>query len=143
MSSCSYRNLSSIPEKNYIVNGPHGDPDYRNMVRYCSLPSPAGMEIISTPYGVNAGFMGNANGSGTSFAPWTYGTGLAFPIGIKPVDARSGFTLSSVKYDVPFDVYTKPVAKVVSKYLESEFRPPLSTPEGAKLVQSPKANFTR
>jgi hypothetical protein len=141
--SCSYQKLSLIPERNYIVNGPHGDPDHREMVRYCSLPAPAGMTPISSPYGVNAGFMGNANGTGTSFAPWAYGVGLAYPIGIKPIDKRTGFKTSSKKYDVPFDVYTKPTEKVVLNYLESEFQPPLSTPEGAKLVQAPQANFTR
>jgi len=141
--SCSYTKLGKIHEKNYIINGPHGDPDYRQMVRYCTLPVPPGLTPVSTPYGVNAGFMGNANGTGTSFAPWSYGTDLAYPIGMKPIDARTGFQSSFKKYVVPYDVYDKPTGKVVVNYLESEFQPPLTTPEGAKVVQGPQTTFTR
>lgn len=141
--SCSYAKLGKITERNHVVNGPHGDPDYHHMIRYCALPVPPGLTPVSTPYGVNAGFMGNANGTGTSFAPWSYGTDVAYPIGMRPIDARTGFVLSSKKYAVPYDVYDKPTQKVVVNYLESEFQPPLSTPEGAKVVQAPQANNTR
>ena len=69
---------------------------------------------------------------------WTYGTGHAYPIGFPPLDKRTGCILNNKRYVIPNDVYLMPVGTTTVNYLESEFDPPLVTPEQAKLIQGPQ-----
>ena len=139
--SCSYANISKMRDNNYRINGEHGNPDIRKETKYCTLIS--GHEPISTPRGVNAGFVGNANGSGTSYAPWSYGIGLAYPIYASPRPPCTGMKTDNTRFNLPEVVYARNTKPVIINNVESNFEPQLNTPEGAKLLQGDASKFSR
>lgn len=139
--SCSYTKISKWKDNYYRANGEHGDPDIRKETKYCNLIP--GHEPISTPRGVNAGFVGNANGTGTSFAPWSYGVGLAYPIYAPLHYHCNGMKTDNSKFPVPERIYSQNTKVGVIDNIESNFNPQLSTPEGAKLFQGDASKYSR
>lgn len=122
--NCSYNGIGLEREYGYRINGSEGDPDIRRDNRYCKLPAPPNMTPISP-----------SNFPKAYDALWNYGTGRAYPIGFPPLNERTGCILSDKRYKMSNEVYLKPVGTTVVNYLESEFDPPLITPEQAKLMQ--------
>ena len=122
-----YRTLN-----NYRIHGEHGNPDIRKETRYCTLP--CGHETISTPRGVKESF-----GS-----PWIYGVGLGYPIYYGTNSASSvRARLDNTKFNIPSDVYAMASEPVIVNNLESDFQPPIRTPEEAKLVQGELTKYSR
>ena len=125
--NCSYNGIGLATQYGYRINGSGGDPDIRRENRYCNLPAPPNMIPISDSNCPNA------------YAPlWSYGAGNAYPSGFAPLDKRTGCILNNKRYVMPLDVYALPVGTSVANYLESQFNPPIATPEQAKLVQGPQ-----
>ena len=121
------------PFNNYRINGEHGDPDIRKENRYCALPY--GHERISTPSGIREGF-------GT--ATWVYGVGMAQPIYHNVNSLPCVRTkLDNTKYPIPHHVYAMDTRSVIVNNLESDFQPPIQTPEEAKLVQGELTKYSR
>jgi hypothetical protein len=124
MMNCSYNGIGLTSQYGYRINGPFGDPDIRRENRYCNLPAPSNMIPIS-----------DSNCPNAYDSLWTYGTGHAYPIGFPPLNKRTGCILNNKRYVIPKSVYLMPVGTTTANYLESEFDPPLVTPEQAKLIQ--------
>ena len=119
--NCSYSGNGLETQYGYRINGPNGDPDIRRENRYCRLP--------------NSYDISDSNFTNIYGPLWTYGTGKAFPIGFSPSIHQTGCILNNKRYVISSDIYKKPVGTVSSSYLESEFTPPIATPEEAKLIQ--------
>lgn len=121
------------PFNNYRINGEHGDPDIRKESRYCTLP--VGHEVISTPRGIREGFGPSA---------WAYGINRAHPIYYNVNNVSCVRTrLDNTKFQIPHDVYAMDNQPVIINNLESDFQPPIYTPEEAKLVQGDLTKYSR
>ena len=72
---------------------------------------------------------------GTSNYRWNYGTGFARPLGNISKPYTQGLLSDYTQYIMPNAVYDLPTTNQVKMFRESEFNPPIATPEEAKLIQ--------
>lgn len=119
--------------RSYRINGDCGDPDIRKESIYYGLHF--GHEKISTPKGIREGFGTNK---------WIYGINAASPIYTAPNNTPITRTqLDNTKFEIPHDVYAMNTRAIIINKLESDFQPPIYTPEEAKFVQGDQTRYSR